>query len=257
MQVVTYSTSTSTSAVQAELSRRRHAVEEALDRFTVQRPGCPERLSQAIRYSLLAPGKRLRPLLVLFAAEAAGGSWQDAIPAACAVEMIHAYSLIHDDLPAMDNDDLRRGQPTCHRKFDEATAILAGDALQMAAVEVIAEYSRQEVVGACCLALARAAGAAELVGGQADDLAAEGRFGGKPFGDSPERKLAFLQNIHRRKTGAMIAVWFEAQALAVGAENQVADAHRNIRASNRPAFQCSTIARRKFSRRVGRHAQQG
>ena len=130
-----------------------------------------------MRYSLLAPGKRLRPLLVLLACEAVGGQWERALPAACAVECIHVYSLIHDDLPAMDNDALRRGRATCHIQFDEATAILAGDSLQMLAIEV---------------ALPRSAGSrgrgllpnpvprgrtAILVGGQADDLAAEGRFG--------------------------------------------------------------------------------
>src|SRR5205807_9333613 len=100
--------------------------------------GCPPALLQAMRYSLLAPGKRMRPLLVLLAAEASGGREEDAIPAACAVEMIHAYSLIHDDLPAMDDDDLRRGQPTCHKQFGEALAILAGDALQALAFAQLA-----------------------------------------------------------------------------------------------------------------------
>ena len=101
--------------------------------------GCPARLREAMRYSLLAPGKRLRPMLVLLAAEACGGSIEAAMPAACAVEMVHAYSLIHDDLPAMDDDDLRRGRPTCHKAFDEATAILAGDALLTLAFEVLAK----------------------------------------------------------------------------------------------------------------------
>ena len=112
---------------------------------------CRQSLLEAMRYSLLAPGKRLRPLLVLLAAEACGGDgrrrrW----PAGCAVEMIHAYSLIHDDLPAMDDDDLRRGQPTCHKKFGEALAILAGDALLTLAFQVLAEGYPAATAAACC-----------------------------------------------------------------------------------------------------------
>lgn len=199
------------------LSAYRAAVESALDTYSQPASGSPDRLTNALRYSLLAPGKRLRPLLVLLAAEAVGGDWQQALPAACAVEMIHAYSLIHDDLPAMDNDDLRRGQPTCHRKFDEATAILAGDALQALAFEVIARDTPAGHVAACCLALAQAAGRCQLIGGQADDLAAEGRFGFRPYGQSAEEQLKFLQRIHERKTGAMIAGSVKLGGLAVGA----------------------------------------
>ncbi|MDD4785680.1 MAG: polyprenyl synthetase family protein, partial [Pirellulales bacterium] len=101
-------------------ARYRAMVDEALASRVRFANGCPERLAEAIRYSLLAPGKRLRPILALMAAEACGGRCEAALPAACAVEMVHAYSLIHDDLPAMDDDDLRRGRPTCHRAFDEA-----------------------------------------------------------------------------------------------------------------------------------------
>ncbi|MGN6547582.1 MAG: polyprenyl synthetase family protein [Aureliella sp.] len=199
------------------LAALRAAVESALDRYSQPTFGSPDRLTDAVRYSLLAPGKRLRPLLVLLSAEAVGGDWHHALPAACAVEMIHAYSLIHDDLPAMDNDDLRRGQPTCHRKFDEATAILAGDALQALAFEVIARDTHTEHAAACCLALAQAAGRCQLVGGQVDDLAAEGRFGFRPYGESVEERLEFLQRIHERKTGAMIAGSVKLGGLAVGA----------------------------------------
>ena len=116
----------------------RASIEAALIRYTEFDGDCPTRLRDAIRHSLLAPGKRLRPMLVLMAADACGCDPQVAVPAACAVEMIHTYSLIHDDLPAMDDDDLRRGRPTCHKAFDEATAILAGDALLALAFEVIA-----------------------------------------------------------------------------------------------------------------------
>src|SRR5205085_3363033 len=113
----------------------------------------------------LAPGKRLRPMLVLLANQATEGQEGNALPAACAVEMIHAYSLIHDDLPAMDDDDLRRGMPTCHKKFDEATAILAGDALLTLAFQVLGHGYRADTTIECVRVLARAAGNAGGVGG--------------------------------------------------------------------------------------------
>jgi geranylgeranyl diphosphate synthase type II len=166
--------------------------------------GCPTKLREAIEYSLLAPGKRLRPQLVIFAARACGqDDLQRAMPGAVAVEMIHAYSLVHDDLPAMDDDDLRRGRPTCHKKFDEATAILVGDALLTRAFEVLAsEVKPAERAARCCAELAQAAGATALVGGQADDL--DGEFG--------QSTVAQLESIHRRKTGALFRV-----ALRLGA----------------------------------------
>jgi geranylgeranyl diphosphate synthase type II len=136
--------------------------------------GGPSPLVDAIEYSLMAPGKRLRPLLALWAAEVVGGDYSVAFPAAVAVEMIHCYSLIHDDLPAMDNDDLRRGRPTCHIQFDESTAILAGDALQPMAFAVLAHsFQPPELAARACQLLAVAAGPVALVGGQADDLQAE------------------------------------------------------------------------------------
>jgi geranylgeranyl diphosphate synthase type II len=151
-------------------------------------------------YSLLAPGKRLRPLLVIMAAEACGGPEEAALPAACAVEMIHTYSLIHDDLPAMDDDDLRRGLPTCHKKFGEALAILAGDALLTLAFQVLAENYPSATAAACCRELARGSGAAGMVGGQVEDLAWE-----RDRADVQRRSqsLAVLENIHARKTGAL------------------------------------------------------
>src|SRR5690606_23024804 len=123
----------------------------ALDRYSQYDDQCPARLRDAIRHSLLAPGKRLRPLLVLMASEACGYDRRQAMPAACAVEMIHTYSLIHDDLPAMDDDDLRRGLLTCHAAFDEATAILAGDALLAQAFEVLASGGYDATVTARCV----------------------------------------------------------------------------------------------------------
>ena len=153
----------------------RELVDQALENYLRFTDGCPDRLADAMRYSVMAPGKRPAALCwTLLAAEAVGGHARSALPAACAVELIHAYSLIHDDLPAMDNDDLRRGLPTCHRKFDEATAILAGDALQALAFEILSHEMPAERALRCCQILSRAAGRSQLVGGQADDLAAEG-----------------------------------------------------------------------------------
>jgi geranylgeranyl diphosphate synthase type II len=175
----------------------RQTVNGALARYAEYDADTPPHLADAIRHSLLAPGKRLRPLLVLMACQACGYDHRAALPAACAVEMIHTYSLIHDDLPAMDDDDLRRGRPSCHAAFGESTAILAGDALLAQAFEVLATgIDPPEVAARCCGELARAAGPSNLVGGQEDDLAAQ-------FTDLGYDQL---QRIHRRKTGAMIRV---------------------------------------------------
>lgn len=190
----------------------RRLVDAELYRLSEFGEGCPSRLKEAIRYSLLAPGKRFRPLLVLLSAEACGGEVHAALPAACAVEMVHAYSLIHDDLPAMDNDDLRRGQPTCHRKFDEATAILAGDALLTRAFEVLAKGIQPPSLAAeCCAVLAEAAGACCLVGGQADDIHAV----------QTSASLDLLESIHRRKTGALIEAAIALGAAIAGAPAEI------------------------------------
>ncbi len=179
---------------------------------------CPPRLRQAIEYSLLAPGKRLRPQLVLLATQACGGQYADAMPAAVAVEMIHAYSLVHDDLPAMDDDDLRRGRPTCHKHFDEATAILVGDALLARAFEVLAsQLEPAELAARCCAALAQAAGATALVGGQADDLAAAGVPGEQHTNNIDQTRIHQLESIHRRKTGALFRVSLQLGALVARA----------------------------------------
>jgi len=190
-------------------------VEQELDRLACFNADCPPRLAEATRYSLLAGGKRLRPLLVLLAAEACGGEFRAGLPAAAAIEMVHTYSLIHDDLPAMDDDDLRRGRPTCHRQYDEATAILAGDGLLTLAFETLAaEINDANRAVRCCLELSRAAGVEGMVGGQQADLEAETRFqqsatpedaspsdGGNTDGQS---ELDQLKAIHRRKTGKLI-----------------------------------------------------
>jgi geranylgeranyl diphosphate synthase type II len=186
------------------LSEKRSLVEERLRFLLGREAGCPAALTEAMPYSLLGPGKRLRPLLVILAAEAAGGSATGALSAACAVEMVHVYSLIHDDLPAMDDDDLRRGLPTCHKKFGEALAILAGDALLTMAFGVLAEGYRSRTAAACCQELARAAGGCGMVGGQVDDLGWEKRGG----------FLADLESLHARKTGALFRACLRLGALS-------------------------------------------
>jgi geranylgeranyl diphosphate synthase type II len=182
-----------------DLAPRARAVDCALARLVAALPpAVPDRLRDAIGYSLLAPGKRLRPLLVVLAAEAVGGSADAAMSAGCAVEMVHTYSLIHDDLPAMDDDDLRRGRPTCHKQFDEATAILAGDALLTQAFRLLAESYPADVAAVSVAELAAGAGAAGMVGGQMLDLAAEAETPG-----AGPAAVARLETIHRLKTGAL------------------------------------------------------
>jgi farnesyl diphosphate synthase len=179
-------------------------VEAALERFVPQ--DAPAGLGQAMRYGVLDGGKRVRPLLVLAACEAVAGSREAALRAACAVELIHAYSLIHDDMPCMDNDVLRRGKPTVHVEFGEAQAMLAGDAMQALAFEVLTPGpgDTPAIDGApvvppllqarLCALLARSAGHAGMAGGQAIDLASIG----KPLGEQA------LCDMHRRKTGALL-----------------------------------------------------
>jgi len=201
----------------------RQEIESALGSAVQFNADCPDRLREAVRYSLLAPGKRLRPALVLAACELCGVPEnnvpddlpskfrQRAMPAACAVEMIHAYSLIHDDLPAMDNDDLRRGLPTCHRKFDEATAILAGDALLALAFEMIGNLTPPELAGRCCKELALAAGACQLVGGQMEDMLREEQIG------KTEWTMERMQHVHHRKTGALMRAALKLGGMIAGA----------------------------------------
>jgi geranylgeranyl pyrophosphate synthase len=172
----------------------------------------PGRLHTAMRYSLEAGGKRLRPVLVLAAAEVfAGQNPADALPAAVALECLHTYSLIHDDLPCMDNDDLRRGRPTAHRQFDEATALLAGDALLTLAFQLLPRHYGH--APALCVALTReladAAGSERLIGGQMEDLLAEK----KTDATAPE-----LEYIHHNKTGAMLIAALVAGGLCGGAD---------------------------------------
>jgi geranylgeranyl diphosphate synthase type II len=207
---VTLSTADKPPAV--DFDRLRSRIDAALTRYSQFGDDCPAHLVEAIQYALLSPGKRLRPQLVLMATEACGGSTDAAMPAACAVEMVHAYSLVHDDLPAMDDDDLRRGRPTCHKQYGEATAILVGDALLARAFEVLAGEIQPPVVAArCCAVLARAAGAEALVGGQAADLQ-------QPENTQCKRDgIDELQAIHERKTGALFMAALELGGLVAGA----------------------------------------
>ena len=200
-----------TSSFADQTESYRQLIDSKLDQYSQFDEDCPTVLRDAIRHSLLAPGKRLRPLLTLMATEACGSEIEAALPAACAVEMVHAYSLIHDDLPAMDDDDLRRGLPTCHTVYGEGNAILAGDALLARAFELIATDVPAKVAARCCGLLARAAGASQLVGGQVDDLAAEDQEGGG---------LDELEAIHRRKTGAMLEVSLQLGGVIAGATEE-------------------------------------
>jgi geranylgeranyl diphosphate synthase, type II len=180
----------------AFLEERTRLINQALDRFLPAETVKPATIHKALRYSLFAGGKRLRPALCLAASEACGGRDVEALPLACAVECIHTYSLIHDDLPAMDNDDFRRGKPTNHKVFGEGIAILAGDALLTQAFEIAAQakgwarYSHQALI----LELAQASGSVQLIAGQVADLEAEGE----------KISASQLKYIHERKTSALL-----------------------------------------------------
>lgn len=192
------------------LATLRSEIDTALELFSRPRNGCPRLLGEAMRYSLLAPGKRFRPTLTLLACELCGGERTRALPAACAVEMIHAYSLIHDDLPAMDDDDLRRGRATCHVEYGEATAILAGDALQSLAFQILVQPDLPPSIAARCVAvLAEAAGPVGMVGGQADDML-------EAQGFQPQEPDRWILEVHRRKTGALIRAALELGATVAG-----------------------------------------
>ena len=193
------------------LRGRAARIDRALaERMAERRSSVEPRLLEAMEYSLSSPGKRLRPILVLASAEALGADAEPLVPFACAVEMVHTYSLIHDDLPAMDDDDLRRGQPTSHKVFGEAIAILAGDALLTEAFVVMSsagEGIAAERRLAAIAELAVAAGAQGMVGGQTADILAEG------VGAAVER----VESIHRRKTGALLRASVRIGGILAGA----------------------------------------
>ncbi len=197
------------------LAERKAVIDRALAGYLAGEENDPEVIFQAARYSLLAGGKRLRPILCLAAAEAVGGKCGPVLPVACAIEFIHTYSLIHDDLPAMDNDDFRRGRPTAHKVFGEDIAILAGDALLTEAFRLM---TRRELMPgmpperllAAIGEIAEAAGFFGMVGGQVLDIRAEGK----------EADLATLQRMHQKKTGALIRISLRAGAILAGAADE-------------------------------------
>lgn len=205
----------------AYIKEKKLRIDEAIDRYLPGEEESPGELFKAMRYSLFAGGKRIRPILCLAAAEAVGTSVSSdcLLPVACALEYIHTYSLIHDDLPAMDNDDYRRGKPTSHKVFGDALAILAGDALLTEAFELMTRTDfhtglAPEILLRVIREIAAAAGAFGMVGGQVEDLRAEGKPG----------NLDTLNRIHNRKTGAMIVVSLRAGAILSGGSEQAVSA---------------------------------
>lgn len=214
------------------LQERTQLVESALDRYLPRVDTLPAKLHDAMRYSVFAGGKRIRPILMMAACEAVGGAPHQVLPAACAIEMIHSYSLIHDDLPAMDDDDFRRGKPTNHKVFGEANAILAGDGLLTEAFILLSSPAvwsdvpaedRREVIHL----LARSSGSRGMVGGQVVDMDSEG----KPI------DLPTLEYIHTHKTGALILAAIESGAILGGADEQQRRALRRYGEAAGLAFQ--------------------
>jgi geranylgeranyl diphosphate synthase type II len=195
------------------LRTRQKEIDQALDRYLPRASTKPATLHKAMRYSLFAGGKRLRPILCLAAAEACGGSIDNALPLACAVECIHTYSLVHDDLPSMDNDDFRRGRPTCHKVFGDGVAVLAGDALLTIAFEIVstANPTPRYDVSILLREVAVAGGSQRLIAGQVADLEAEGK----------RVKRDQLRFIHENKTAAMLK-----SSVRLGAMSADADAKR-------------------------------
>lgn len=197
-------------AVHQRMAPLRAAIHETLDRLTAGDMVAPDGIREAVRYAVLGDGKRLRPVLLLASGRALGGQDETLLPAACAMEMIHAFSLVHDDLPALDNDDLRRGRATVHVKFGEATAILAGDALLNMAFQTLADLPPGDRIAsrkiAVIRAVASAVGLSGMIGGQAMDLAFESR----------EASAEDLMTIHRLKTGALITTSCAAGGILAG-----------------------------------------
>ncbi len=211
------------------LGKRTRLVDDALDRLLPGEQVFPRTLHRAMRYSVLSGGKRLRPVLVLASCEAVGGDIEKALNVACAFECIHAYSLIHDDLPAIDNEELRRGRPTCHRAFDEPTAILAGDALLTLAFEIIAGAPIEDggVIVRVVEELARAAGSTGMIGGQMVDIESEGK----------EVDFPVLEYIHIHKTGVLILAAVRCGAIVARAGKRELDALTRYAESVGLAFQ--------------------
>ena len=200
------------------LTDRSALVDAALNRFIPSEETSPPTIHKAMRHSIFAGGKRLRPILCLAAAEACGGSIDTAMPAACAVECLHTYTLIHDDLPCMDDDDFRRGVPTCHKVYGEGVAVLAGDALQALAFQLLAEVpgNAQFNVGDYVRELALTSGSLHLIGGQVMDLEGEGK----------KLPLADLRYVHESKTAALLTTSIKLGGMSAGATTeQIAALH--------------------------------
>jgi geranylgeranyl diphosphate synthase type II len=196
--------------VKGYLHLRQKKVDCALDRYLPKEEVKPTTIHKAMRYSLFAGGKRLRPILCLAAAEAAGGKIDNALPLACAMECVHTYSLVHDDLPSMDNDDLRRGRPTCHKVFGDGIAVLAGDALLTIAFEIVgrARPTSRYNMSILLREVAVAAGSQKLIAGQVADLEAEGK----------ETTRAGLRYIHENKTAAILTTAVRLGAMSANAD---------------------------------------
>jgi geranylgeranyl diphosphate synthase type II len=210
---------TKTSDLKELLASERKAIEAALERLLPPADRWPQRLHQAMRYAVFAGGKRIRPILARLAHCAAGGDLEQIVEAAAALELVHTYSLVHDDLPALDNDVLRRGQPTVHVAFDEATAILAGDALLTEGLLVLAHYpvgEEWDARRACASELvARALSSRGMAGGQMEDLEATGQVAAASVSSTDEERLHL---IHRHKTGALLQASVELGAVLAGVD---------------------------------------
>lgn len=242
--------------LQQYLRERARLVDDALERYLPREEMRPQVLHRAMRYSTLSGGKRLRPVLVIAGAEAVGGNAETVLPTACGIEMIHTFSLIHDDLPAIDNDALRRGRPTCHVQFGEAVAILAGDALFATAFELIArnvETAPAERVVRVLHVIAEASGTRGMVGGQMVDIESEGK----------QVDAETLEYIHRHKTAALIRASVVSGAILAGAEQWQVDILSRYGELTGLAFQIAddllnvTGDPRKTGKAVGTDAERG
>lgn len=242
--------------LQQYLRERARLVDDALERYLPREETRPQVLHRAMRYSTLSGGKRLRPVLVIAGAEAVGGKAETVLPTACGIEMIHTFSLIHDDLPAIDNDALRRGRPTCHVQFGEAVAILAGDALFATAFELIArnvETAPAERVVRVLHVIAEASGTRGMVGGQMVDIESEGK----------QVDAETLEYIHRHKTAALIRASVVSGAILAGAEQWQVDILSRYGELTGLAFQIAddllnvTGDPRKTGKAVGTDAERG
>jgi len=198
------------------LKSRQKKIDRALERYLPKEKTRPPTIHKAMRYSLFAGGKRLRPILCLAAAETCGGKIDNALPLACALECIHTYSLVHDDLPSMDNDDFRRGRPTCHKVFGDGIAVLAGDALLTIAFEIVSrvKFSARYNLSILLREIAVAAGSRKLIAGQVADLEAEGR----------NIDMMGLRYIHENKTAAILTTSARLGAMSAGANPKDLDA---------------------------------